>query len=958
MGRVTRGIVAWVAMTWAVQAAALGLGELRLDSALNQNFAAEIPLLNVGDLEASEILPALASAEDFERVGVERFFYLTDLRFRVDLSDPADPVLRITSSRPVTEPFLNFLVEVLWPSGRLLKEYTVLLDPPTYDGDAVDMRPAAAAPGGAAPGPRVSSAPSRPASAGASGTRSGAAPAAPGPRTGRLAGDRYGITDRDDTLWTIALKVRPDDDLSVQQTMLAIVERNPDAFIGGNVNLLKAGYELRLPSAAEIRSLDEDEAVARVAAQNEAWRSGDVRRAPLDARPTAPERRERASDTGELRLVSGPGEAAEDAGDEGAGGSAGTARAPGAGAGGGAADSEALLAARDEIERLVRDRRELADRIESREAEIETLEAKVDVQDETIAELQEQLQALRAEVRRARSEAAPAPEPAPAGGFDWVVPALGGLVAVLIAAVLVLFQRLRRANQEAEEQAYAALSAGADVQVEEEAPTADEETTLPDEEAPVAEAQDFSELDALAEDISRSGLGAPGADGPAHDEGTEVLVEADRYIAYGQFHQAREFLQGALAQDPEQQDVRVKLLEVFAEAHDAPSFDASDFDARSFDAEAARVSASGDGHAIALAAELQRRVPGTQPVSGARAHDDGIAAGFAGAGVGMTGPAAATDDGPLDLDIDLDDGPVYGGEAGRAQPDMTLDDLAQDLDLDLTALERREHDASGADTDLDLGDDRGIDFEPDPARAGVPSGTTGDVSGDAELDLELDEDSDLGRLTQGPADPDAPAPPRPGPSAAQRLDDTAEFNLDDLDFDLGPGGGDAQEARGAVAADPTGQPSLDADVDVDLSQGGPETAVTASAPGGSGASALDDTAEFDLSLEDLSDETRSAAAPASEPARPFGAEAPEAAAPGTAPPQGPAAAEEGALELDDGFDFDLDAGSDEVETKLDLARGFIDMGDRDGARDILAEVVSDGAPEQQDEARRLLAEIE
>lgn len=107
----------------------LGLGELELKSALNQRFSAEIKLTNIRGLEVEEILPNLASQEDFNRVGVERNYLLTDLRFTVTPNDRGEMVIIVTSSKPIIEPFLNFIVEVLWPTGRILREYTVLLDP-------------------------------------------------------------------------------------------------------------------------------------------------------------------------------------------------------------------------------------------------------------------------------------------------------------------------------------------------------------------------------------------------------------------------------------------------------------------------------------------------------------------------------------------------------------------------------------------------------------------------------------------------------------------------------------------------------------------------------------------------------------------------------------------------------------------------------------------------------------
>ena len=146
------------AQTWA-----LGLDELDVTSALNERFAGTIELLDAQGLQPSEIVVSMASREDFERVGVERFFYLTNLKFTVE-NENGSAVVKVSSTQPIAEPYLNFIVEVLWPRGRLLKEYTVLLDPPTFSQAAA---PAVQAP--VQPAPRAAQQPAqRPANAGTS----------------------------------------------------------------------------------------------------------------------------------------------------------------------------------------------------------------------------------------------------------------------------------------------------------------------------------------------------------------------------------------------------------------------------------------------------------------------------------------------------------------------------------------------------------------------------------------------------------------------------------------------------------------------------------------------------------------------------------------------------------------------------------------------------------------------
>ena len=121
----------------------LGLGEIEMQSALNQRLEAEIQLTSVEPGELEGMIVQLASAEAFARAGIERSSVLTDLQFSVDQSS-GNPVIKIESSSPVVEPFLNFLVEVDWPQGRMVREYTVLLDPPVFVSPSASQQNAAA----------------------------------------------------------------------------------------------------------------------------------------------------------------------------------------------------------------------------------------------------------------------------------------------------------------------------------------------------------------------------------------------------------------------------------------------------------------------------------------------------------------------------------------------------------------------------------------------------------------------------------------------------------------------------------------------------------------------------------------------------------------------------------------------------------------------------------------------
>ena len=214
-------------------APALGLGEITLHSALNQPFEAEIELLEVGDLGAQDLRVGLASADVFNRSGVERFYFLNDLRF-TPLLRGSRSVIRVVSSRPVREPYLNFIVEVARPNGQLLREYTVLLDPPSSSA----YTSVAAAPT-VAPVTQASS----PAATSASSLRAVTPPSA-------AAVHRHQVA-RGDSLWLIAARLREQGStLSQQALMEGILALNPNAFAGGDPSRLQAGADLLLPDAA------------------------------------------------------------------------------------------------------------------------------------------------------------------------------------------------------------------------------------------------------------------------------------------------------------------------------------------------------------------------------------------------------------------------------------------------------------------------------------------------------------------------------------------------------------------------------------------------------------------------------------------------------------------------------------------------------------------------------------
>ncbi|MEQ8495231.1 MAG: FimV/HubP family polar landmark protein, partial [Gammaproteobacteria bacterium] len=261
-----RAVALFLTCTASSLAFALGLGPLKSDSSLNEPFAGRIDILGAVPEDFDTLTVSLADAEQFRRAGIERPPVLYGLRFAIDDSVPGEDFIRITSKDPIREPYLNFLVELNWANGRLVREYTVLLDPPLYDPER--RRSVTAAPAAPAPATPAASTQTAPAVAPAAAAPTFAAPAT---APGYAAGRELPPVMANDTLWSIATRTRPQDGTTVQQMMLALLRSNPQAFGEDNVNLLRRGAVLRLPSLEEINRLDARAAFAEIKRHNQLW---------------------------------------------------------------------------------------------------------------------------------------------------------------------------------------------------------------------------------------------------------------------------------------------------------------------------------------------------------------------------------------------------------------------------------------------------------------------------------------------------------------------------------------------------------------------------------------------------------------------------------------------------------------------------------------------------------------
>ena len=675
-------------------AQALGLGELTLKSTQNQPLLAEIELLDVKDLTAAEVVPSLAPPDEFTKAGVPRPAFLDDLRFTPVINANGKSVLRVTSSQPLSEPFVKFLVQVMWPSGRLLRDYSVLLDPAKFS-------PQTAA----------------------------AASSAPASASGQ-----YTTTSRD-TLWEIAAKARNGG--SVQQTMLAIQALNPDAFINGNINRLKTGQVLRLPDAAQSVQLSPGKAVNEVASQNADWRSG-RRTTPLaqqlDAtgrQPVAAKAPARADSNDSLSLVA-------------------ASAAKGKGAVGDAKNVSDKLAMTEEgLDSARRENAELQSRMQDLQSQLDKLQRLIELKNDQLAKLQadsstpvDPAAAIPAQLApqagdspeadiAAAQEGAPATAVPPAPAQDGSAtpraerniqdllgsPVLMGLVggaAVLLLLLLLLLARRRKAQQTALKHARMAR------ELEEEAEFPSDLDMPPGsfeglEVPPPSVRLDAAPAPAPAPAAPAAPVIAPVVAGVSLSKpGADALIQAEQLIEQRQLNEAEQLLAGAIEQEPQRSDLRLKLMQVYGELGERDAFIAQE----------RQLVANGKNHAEVE--QLKQRYPAMA-----------LAAGIA------TAAVAAQLQAQFVKEMMRDDREV------EPEPQNTPDEFDQDFDLSLDDLEA----ASPTELAPESNPDSEPSFEDVLKQQAEASGD--DLSG-FDLDLPADFDLSLADEAAAPAaEPDS-----------------------------------------------------------------------------------------------------------------------------------------------------------------------------------------------------------
>jgi len=410
----------------AARAQALGLGEITLSSSLNEPLDATLELLDVAGLDASQIQIALGTQGDFAQAGLERTVLLSGIRFAVETEpNGTTGTVRLTTTANISEPFLVFIVSASWPNGRQLREYTLLLDLPTFSNTPAAPTQAAVA----------SNTPASTEPALINETPRQATPA----DAAASAESSYQV-NAGDTLWEIAQSTRPDGSISVQQMMVAIQRANEDAFIGSNINQLRSGRVLRIPSLQEIAVIEQDAANAQINQQNSTLGGQPLAVNTTDASGGAP------AEQDELTLLSGNQNIST-------GGSSDLAATI-------AALETELMLSEENLDRARLENLELTNRLASLEEEIDLLRNIIAIEDQRIAQLQSELAQQTAASAQAlaqlqTSQSTVPGAPAGLGGLlQNSAVLIGSLLALVLAALGVLVVRRRRAEAEADMHAY------------------------------------------------------------------------------------------------------------------------------------------------------------------------------------------------------------------------------------------------------------------------------------------------------------------------------------------------------------------------------------------------------------------------------------------------------------------------------------------------------------------------
>lgn len=972
---------------------ALGLGEIEVNSSLNQKLAARIDLISTSPEDAETLIVKLSSREEFTRAGLDRPMVLSSLRFSTSVED-GRVFVEVVSPKPIREPFLNFLVEVDWPQGHLIREYTILLDPPIFMANRAAKDTAALA------RPSMSGAVS---SAPAIVQSSAAVIAAPvavdeeafvadepvqqqttyaAPSYTPPAGHRV---EKGDTAWSIAnrMKMQMDDSISTQQMLIALLRENPEVFIDGNVNALRTGYILRTPDYDDVRAVDRDEAKEAVRQQNALWReyqqslSSDQPASAIDDvyEETEYSAAVEATDGSRLSIVSAGGSSAS----------------------GEMKDPTEMSA--DELREQLALARE---RVETERVQKETLQGQVSTLTSQVDEMKSLLTIESDALAEIQALAGPSDDPVLAGddneveSFDTDVAELNDEEQALDALdALTGETNSQEVAEEATEELYVdELDATEQAQITE---TLDEEIMSADMEPSYAPEQEAGIVATLLNNkliilgllvlLLVIGAGAylikrrrdnagDDKDEPNFDNAGDDKDEPNFVIgaigAIGSWFKRRRDNAGDELDEPSLAESSEDIANMVDDASlddlvsdeevEASMAEAESVAEEEFDAEATMILPSGTDTVVTPAADLQPAATEEEPQDDVMAEADVYLA------YGIYQQAeelleAAIKDNPdkdnyrvklaetyfagknaeafAKLGVEMkqrlgdEETPAWAKVAAMGKelcPDEDVfQQVSSDTNLDVNDLMPK----SPEPMDIDLGDDSaaGLDLDFDSPMDETAIISPDDSAGELEFDL-----SETDAIEESPAEEEFSLDIEAseldldiGGEASDDSSDGLDMDLDmsmdsELDMDLDMSVDSESEASAEEELDLSMDLDMSVTDDVADSDLGLNMSMDSEPESEEELDLSDDMADLDLSMDDIATADDS---PASSDV------------------------------VDDdlgGMDLSEPLDVDEVNTKLDLAKAYLDMGDNEGARDILDEVLAGGNADQKKEAQELMAQ--
>jgi pilus assembly protein FimV len=981
----------------AFGAHAAGLGKLTVYSAIGQPLNAEVALTASQD-ELSGLSAKLASHSAFTDAGIDFMPALSGVRFNVAKLPNGQAVLRLTTDSPLNEPFLHFLVELNWTAGRMVREYTFLLDPPEMLQVAkpasvvVPVAPpvqaaAKPAPVKAAPLPGLASPP-----AAASADQSS---------------DAEHRVKSGETLSKIARENKIEA-VSLDQMLVALFNNNRDAFVGNNMNRLRAGKILRLPSPAEAAKVDAGEARKLIVSQAADFNAYRRRLADAAGNAAVAESAPQQEATGKIKpqmeTKAPPAPAAADKLEISRTETAKTAKA-----GSGKSSLEEDLIARD------KSLREASERIAQLEKNLENLKHLVELKSQPGTQMQQQAQvaaaAKPAEEKKPEPPAAKAAEPAPAatapvaekpaepaaapdGAAEAAKPVEaapppvtppappkpaakrplppppppppppsfvednpelvfggGGLIALLLGYFGYTAWRKKKLAREE--------SAFDDLPSVSESDLASKSGTVF---GAASESVDNGEV-SIQGDFSEGGV-------LTTEESVDPVAEADVLMAYGRDSQAEEILKEGLKTDPTRAAIHLKLLEVYANRKNAKQFEAvaGDLHALSHGQGAEWEKATALAVALGLsgglfpaaavtASEPEPVEPGTapEPIAEQASNETVIMGAAPPAEEAVAVPPAEEDAGSLDFDLDLGttSGPALAAAAEQAEKKPAADEvMSLDFDFDLGSPEAPVEAVPEVAAELPAADANAIDFSIDvegsapveEAQPVTPVAVAEPEAGEIAFDFDMGSTDEAGADVAAAAEAVAPVPAAGDLSAVGM----------DFDLDLGSDTPAVEEMKAGAPAPVEPAPAELGLADISLDLGEPDVEASPSAQASVAEIALPEVdfpapdvtpvAEADLSL-DIELPVSSGAAVAAQGAA-F-VDLPEINL------ETPASAS-----LEESAEAASVADDPEVATKLELAQAYEEMGDREGARELLTEVLAEGSAAQQAQARSRLDQLD